>query len=288
MELVTVTTSDYVRLHGVYSATAAAVRTSVSKGSVDAAVIVHGIGGNFYSSRLLNHVAETLKLLGISFVSINTRGHDMVNMVSWGGQAKTVGSAFENVADCRLDLMAWHNFLLERGHHSVVFVGHSLGAIKALYSAAKEPPPKLGSVIALSPSRLSYSRMLITSSDGLFRDTFERCQRLVDSGHGHEPVSVEFPVSAWMTPNCYLDKYGPEEKYNWLRFIDQVQVPSLLLFGEKELASHPAFIGLDREWEPFQSKFKSIEFIKVRDADHFYSSKYDEVDDLLLRWLQQD
>jgi pimeloyl-ACP methyl ester carboxylesterase len=288
MELVTVTTSDYVRLHGVYSASSATTRTSVFKGSVDAAVIVHGIGGNFYSSRILNHVAETLKLLGISVVSINTRGHDMVNMVSWGGQARTVGSAFENVDDCRWDLLAWHNFLLERGHANIVFVGHSLGAIKALYSAAKEPPPKLRAVIALSPSRLSYRRMLITSSDGLFRDTYQRCELLVESGHGQEPVSVEFPVSAWMTPNCYLDKYGPAERYNWLTFIEQVPVPSLLLFGEKELTSHPAFIGLDREWEPFRAKLNSIEFITVKDADHFYSSKYDEVDDLILRWLQRD
>jgi alpha-beta hydrolase superfamily lysophospholipase len=112
VELVTVTTSDYVRLHGVYWTSHAPLGSSVAKGGVDSAVIVHGIGGNFYSSRLLNHFAQALRALGISTVTINTRGHDMVNTVSWSGRARTVGSAFEKVDDCRTDLVAWHAFLL--------------------------------------------------------------------------------------------------------------------------------------------------------------------------------
>lgn len=287
MELVSVTTADYARLHGVYSPTQNPVRCSVSKGSVDAAVLIHGIGGNFYSSRLLNHFAVTLQGLGISTVTINTRGHDLVNTLSWAGKSRSGGAAFENVDECRLDLAAWHDLMVAKGHNRLLFLGHSLGAIKSLYCAAHAPPEKLRSIIALSPSRLSYRRMLETSTDGKFAATFSLCQKLVSEGRGRDPISVEYPVKTWMSPECYVDKYGPLEKYNWLNFIDRVQVPSLLLFGEKELNQHPAFIGLQEEFSQTQQRPGPIQIETIEDADHFYSSKFDLVDDCITRWLIQ-
>lgn len=285
MELVTVTTSDYVRLHGAYSVSRAPLRSSVAKGSIDGAVLIHGIGGNFYSSRLLNHFALTLRELGISTVTINTRGHDMVNTLSWTGRTRSGGAAFESVDECRFDLVAWHDFLIQRGHGNVLFLGHSLGAIKSLYSAAYAVPRRLRALIALSPSRLSYRRMLETSTDGLFAETFAHCQQRVAEGRGNDPIPVRYPVTTWMTPTCYVDKYGADEKYNWLNFIDRVEVPSLLVFGEQELQSHPAFIGLSQEFEPLQKKSRSIQIDTISGADHFYSSKFQLVDDCITRWL---
>lgn len=287
MELVTVTTSDYVRLHGAYSVSSTRQRSSIAKGNVDSVVLVHGIGGNFYSSRLLNHFALTLRDLGLSTVLINTRGHDMVNTLSWNGRSRSGGAAFENVDECRFDLAAWHDFLVERGHGNVLFLGHSLGAIKSLYSAAHEPPNRLRAVIALSPSRLSYRRMLETSTDGLFSQTIAHCQRLVAEGRGSEPIPVRYPVVTWMTPECYVDKYGADEKYNWLNFVDKVEIPALLLFGEKELANHPAFIGLQADLEPVKQNSRSIHIETIAEADHFYSSKFEQVDVCISRWLTQ-
>ena len=87
--------------------------TSPQRGSVDAAVLLHGLAGNFYSSRLLFHFAETLRQLGINVVVVNTRGHDMINTSTWGGRARSVGAALENIDDCRLDVNAWVDFLIE-------------------------------------------------------------------------------------------------------------------------------------------------------------------------------
>ncbi len=285
MQLVSVTTSDLVRLHGMYLPSKLPHRVSPSKGFVDAAVLVHGIGGNFYSSRLLLKLAEMLNGIGVSVVLINTRGYEMVNTLSWGGQARTVGAAFEKVSDCQYDLTAWHDFLIDRGHGNVLFLGHSLGAIKSLFAAAEQAPQKLKSIVAVSPSRLSYRRMLETSTDGLFRQTFERCKALVNDGRGNDPVQVEFPVRTWMTPNCYLDKYGPDEKYNWLNFIERVQQPSLLVFGQRELDSHPGFIGVENDLESSRKKWMTVDVQIIPEADHFYSGNMDLLEDAILRWL---
>ena len=100
-ELVFTTTPDHVRLHGFYSRSGATLRTGAALGHCDVAILLHGLGGNFYSSRLLLHLAATLKTLGLDTLIANSRGHDMVNTMSWAGRAKSAGAAFEwRVCNC--------------------------------------------------------------------------------------------------------------------------------------------------------------------------------------------
>src|SRR5947209_11384274 len=73
-DLVQTTTRDGVRLDGVYQAPAA--RASLP---VDAFVLVHGTGGNFYSSTLLDALAAMLLDQGVGALRVNTRGHDLIS-----------------------------------------------------------------------------------------------------------------------------------------------------------------------------------------------------------------
>ena len=284
-ELVTAVTSDTVRLQGFFCQSRDAPRVSAAKGSVDAALLVHGLGGNFYSSRLLMHVSESLLGLGVSVLLINTRGHDMVNTLPWGGRAQTVGAAFENVDHCRFDLSAWTEFLFERGLTNVMLVGHSLGAIKSLYAHTHVPELRIQSIIGLSATRLSY-RKLIDSPEGQpLRETIQRCTSLVEAGQGTAPIAVTFPFPTWMTPQCYLDKYGPAERFNWMHFIDRIRVPTLLLFGARELQDNPVFTGLQDELDQLQQRWLPLTIDIIPDADHFYTSRFSEVDQSLVSWL---
>lgn len=284
-EIVSATTQDYLRLHGLFCQSTERPMVSAEKGSIDAAVLVHGLGGNFYSSRLLFHFAETLMDLGVSVVVVNTRGHEMINTTPWAGRSQSVGAALENVDHCRYDLNAWADFLVNRGYGHVLFFGHSLGAIKSLYAQAHEPHAKVRSIIGLSATRLSYRKLIDRSNGELFRETIARSQTLIEEGRGHNPIHVKFPFPTWMTPQCYIDKYGPEEKFNWMNFIDKVTIPTLMMFGAKELADDPAFAGVAEELEPLKRGWNSLTIETIEDADHFYTSKFDEVDDLITRWL---
>ncbi len=277
-----------MRLHGAYQVTESPNRVADSKGSAGAAILVHGIGGNFYSSRLLLQTADLLRQLGLATLLINTRGHDMINLCSWDGRAKSVGAAFEAVDDCRHDLSAWADFLQHRGHQNIVLLGHSLGAIKSLYLMAHQPHPAISTIVGLSPTRLSYRRMLESSSGELFQSTFQRCQDLAAAGAGEQPIQVAFPVATWITPNGYLRKYGPQESYNWTRFVNQIEIPTLLVFGQKELAHDKAFAGLSQELNQLRDSSENWNVIAVdiiEHADHFYSGVYPSLFDSLTRWL---
>ena len=284
-EIVSVTTKDLVRLHGLYCPTDQRSLVSVGRGSADAAVVLHGLAGNFYSSRLLFYFTDALRKLGVSVVVVNTRGHDMINTSTWAGKARYVGAALENVDDSRLDVNAWVDFLVEGGAANVLMFGHSLGAIKALYAQAHAPHSSVRSLVGLSATRLSYEKLIELPSGDLFRETLDRCADLVDAGRGDEPIQVPFPFPTWMTPRCYLDKYGPGDRFNWMNFVDQIKIPTLLTFGERELRENPAFIGMDKELRDLSQGWNSLTIETIPDADHFYTSKFGELEYAITRWL---
>lgn len=281
----TITSQDFVRLHGFYRRSENPLATSPERGAIDSAVLLHGLGGNFYSSRLLLHFSETLLQLGISVVIVNTRGHEMINSLTWSGRSRSVGAALENVSDCKFDVEAWVEFLIQRGHHRVLLFGHSLGAIKSLYAQAYHRHPKVQSIIGLSATRLSYAKLIDSPRGEVFRETIQRSRDLIEQQRGDEPIHVPFPFPTWMTPQCYIDKYGPEENYNWMNFIDKINVPTLLIFGQKELDDDPAFEGVREELDGLRSGWNPLTVEEIDEADHFYTSKFDAVDDLMTRWL---
>lgn len=284
-ELVFTTTKDFVRLHGLYHAAGGRLETSSEVGSVDAAVLLHGLGGNFYSSRLLIHFAQTLTKLGISVVIVNTRGHDMINTSTWGGRSRSVGAALENVGDAKFDVEAWAQYLVDRGHSNILVFGHSLGAIKTLFAQAYQPHPKVKSIIGLSATRLSYNKLIDSPRGEHFQSTYKQCHQLVQQGAGETPIHVTFPYPTWMTPQCYVDKYGPDETYNWMKFIDRIDIPALLIFGQKELDDDPAFDGVRDELTKLKEGWNSLTIQEIPEADHFYTSQFSAVDDVMTRWL---
>lgn len=284
-ELVQTITSDFVRLHGFYRESTQTLVTNAETGAINAAILTHGLGGNFYSSRLLFHLAEVLESIGIHVIIANTRGHDMINSSTWAGKTRSVGAAFEDVADSKMDITAWADFLVKRGHTNIASIGHSLGAIKSIYSQAFASHPNIKNIIALSATRLSHAKLSDSPRGELFRETIKKCESLVQQKQANNPIQVPFPFPTWMSPQGYLDKYGPSESFNWLDFVDRIEIPTLMLFGEKELNENVAFEGLRDDLALLSDGWNSLTIHEIEEADHFYTSRFNEVGENIVRWL---
>ena len=74
VELHRITTRDGCRLDGIWQAA-----TRPTRIGLDACLLVHGTGGNFYNSTLLEFFADRLRALGVGVLRINTRGHDGIS-----------------------------------------------------------------------------------------------------------------------------------------------------------------------------------------------------------------
>ena len=282
-ELVTTNTGDRVRLDGFL---VPAAEGSQNDCEIDAAVISHGLSGNFYGSRLLKHLAKVYSQAGIPSVIINTRGHDYVNLTVQAGRSSTLGAAFEIVDDCKHDLFGWSQFLVDRGYRRVLLSGHSLGAIKSLYAQAHQPHPNVVAVAGLSATRLSYDSLLASPGGEQFRHWLQIAQQQVAAGQGDALIKVDFPFPTWMSANAYLAKYDSGDKYNWLSFADRIQVPTWLGFGQMELDENPAFVGLQPELDRIVGEYDHFKIDTIPGADHFYSARSQQATGKLMEWLR--
>src|SRR5262245_14751704 len=147
VDLIHVTTADGVRLHGALELPP----EGVSPTSVDIWLCLHGTGSNFYAGAMLGGLTPKLLAAGTAVLRANTRAHDLV--CTWPSSAghALLGAAFERVSEATLDIAAWLKLLHERGFQRIGLLGHSLGAIKAIYALAADNAPQVAALVAASP-----------------------------------------------------------------------------------------------------------------------------------------
>jgi hypothetical protein len=282
-ELVSVLTEDRVRLDGFIVRSGFASQPQNSLHNVQAAVLVHGLSGNFYQSSLLRQFANELANNGVVPLLINTRGHDYLNSTTRMGRATTLGAAVEVVDECRFDLYAWCQFLVDRGFDQILLLGHSLGSIKILYSQAHLPHPCVTRLAAYSPTKLSYNSLLGSTGGARFSHWIMQCQQAVAENRGDDLMFVDFPFPTWMSAHAYLNKYSHPDRYNWLTFREQISIPVAAIFGEREMEENPAFQAMKPDLAKLNQPNFTIHFIPH--ADHFYSACIPAASKFLFEWL---
>lgn len=282
VDLVRVTTRDGLRLDGALrSPPENTPRTT----SLDAVLFLHGVASNFYTSGVLEGIAPRLLKRGLTLLPVNTRGHDNIYSASAGFGKRLQGAAFETVDDCRHDVAAWLAFLKTQGFERILLMGHSLGAIKATYSQAIEPSPLVRGVLALSPPRLSHRAFLQAKESPAYFAALSTAEAMIADGRGDEIFLAKYPFPLMITASGYLDKYGPGERYNILRFAGNLKVPSLFTYGGREILEGP-FAGVPEQLQQLPCDVHPLEVAVIDGGDHFYTGVYDglaeEVDDWLL------
>jgi pimeloyl-ACP methyl ester carboxylesterase len=284
VDLVRVTTRDGLRLDG---ALRVPQENTPKKLSLDAVLFLHGVGANFYTSGTLDGIAPRLLKLGLPILSVNTRGHDQVYSASAGFGRRLLGAGFEIVDECRHDVAAWVQFLVERGHERLLLLGHSLGAIKSVYSQVHEPLAPIAGVVAMSPPRLSHRAFLQSSQSETYFTSLSQAEKMQEEGRGNELFLAQYPFPLMITASSYLDKYGPGERYNIIRFANQLPVPSLFLYGSKEVTpGNGPFAGVPEALKSLTDCRESLDVAIVSGGDHFYTGAYDGLAEEIEMWLQ--
>ena len=278
VELVGVRTSDDVELDGGFLEPTRPAQPSDS--AIDAFVIVHGSGGNFYRSGLER--ASRLRDAGYAVAVVNTRGHDVVASHT---QEAFIGNAYDVWDDCRYDLDATIGLVAERGYSKICILGISIGATKVVYYQAKVHDPRVAGVIAFGPVNTSH-KWFSASEEGEEHEKICRtAKELVDAGQPDALMQVDFPNQhAVFSAAVYLDRHGPGERYHLLPVVNDVECPLFILAGtEENLIRHRGFA---------QAMFDeaagnpNVVLKLVQDATHGFSGMDDEFVDSVLEWAK--
>jgi alpha/beta superfamily hydrolase len=283
VDFVQTTTRDGVRLDGMFQTPTAPAAAALP---LDAVCFVHGTGGNLYSSTLFDAFAEGFLALGCAVLRVNTRGHDLMSNAVTAKGGRRLGAAYELVDECRHDLAAWLDWLRQRAGERIGLVGHSLGAVKCLYALAHEPRLPARCVAALSPPRLSYSWFCTNPEGRHFLETYALAERHVESGQPAALLDVKLPLPFVVTAVGYVEKYGPDERYNYLHFVPGVPCPTLVALGSVEVANNMAFRGAPEALAELGDCKSRLTVATVAGADHFYTGVREDLLARVEAWLR--
>jgi pimeloyl-ACP methyl ester carboxylesterase len=203
---------------------------------------------------------------------------------SAGGRALQ-GAAFERVDQAPLDVIAWLDFLKRSGFERVGILGHSLGAVKAIFTLSGDNPPEVARLVAVSPPRLSYSYFSESPRGEGFLQTFAAAEALVREGRGDDLMLVKFPLAYHVAAAGYVDRYGPAERYNVLKLLDRVRSPTLVTYGTSELQGDLAFRGMSEAVEKLRTGANALEVSVIAGADHIYTGLHDALAGRITAWL---
>jgi pimeloyl-ACP methyl ester carboxylesterase len=198
-----------------------------------------------------------------------------------------LGAAFERIDSSPLDLSAWIDFLAERGFARIGLLGHSMGAVKAVFTLAADNAPRVAALVALSPPRLSYSYFCSTARAESFLQTFGEAQGQQRAGRGDELMFISFPLPIYVSAAAYLDRYGPAERYNVLKHFERMACPTLVTFGSAEVQASEAFRGMPEAVEALATAANSLQVAVVAGADHIYTGCHDALAAVIARWLKR-
>jgi len=282
VDLVQATTGDGVRLDGAFLTPSSSGSSSVG---VDAFCFLHGTGGNFYTSSLFDDLGEHLRALGCAVLRVNTRGHDGVSTASTDQGGRRQGAAYEVVDHCRYDVAAWLAWLRQRVGSRIGLLGHSMGAIKGLYALTHEPQNAPVCAVALSPPRLSYSWFCSSPEGADFLQTYQLAERHAAKDQSGAILEVKLPLPMLITAGGFVEKYGPDERYNYLRFVAAVPCPTLITLGSVEVANNMAFRETPQAIEELAAKRKNLHVETIVDGDHFYNGVREALFAQLDAWL---
>jgi hypothetical protein len=284
VDLVQTTTRDGVRLDGAYQPAPAPGSGGLG---IDGFLLVHGTGGSFYSSTLFDTLAEGLLALGVGVLRVNTRGHDLMSTAATPQGGMRAGAAYELVDECRHDLAAWAGWLRRNAGPRVGLLGHSLGAVKCLYAQASAPDPAIAGLIAISPPRLSHSWFADGANRDEFLATYHQARALVEAGEPGTLLEVRLPLPFVITAAGYAEKYGPDERYNYLRFLSAIHCPTLITFGSVEVAGNRAFQEAPAALTQAIAGHAHFSCRVIDGADHFYTGARDGLAGAIETWLRR-
>ena len=226
IELERVQTEDGILLHGALRRPTSGEAPQIGS---DVVIMHHGVGGNFYNPHFFDAMGDRLLAAGCAVLRVNNRGHDL----AYNSPSGRLGAAFESVDDCRKDWQAWIDHAASLGFQRIALWGHSLGAVKTIYFLANGGDPRVSWAIATSPPQFSYSDYVSRPDGHLFTAYFDEAKRLVAAGQPDAVFPVTIPTTVLLAAKTYLDKYGPEERFDIIKHLPNVRVPMLVTIGTR-------------------------------------------------------
>ncbi|GGK73691.1 alpha/beta hydrolase family protein [Mangrovihabitans endophyticus] len=211
-------------------------------------VHVHGMFENFHMPAFVDEMLSRVSETGMTMVAVNTRAQDYTHYHRhWSDGSytwKRNGGSYEIFSNCLPDLDGWIDYChTQIGAKRIILSGHSHGALKVAYYAAKRQNARIDGLILMSPS--DDIEMQEAALGERYDEALELASSLIAAGNGEEFVP-DWMYSSPISAEMYRDMFGTQSDLNIFRLrrpesssglAASVNIPTLLLYGEHDIAT---------------------------------------------------
>ena len=249
---------------------------------------MHGLSSTFYSGQpLIQELSARLGRAGIGLFKFNTRGHDTVARMG----KRLAGAAFERFEDSVEDIRATIAFAQRHGYRRIILAGHSTGANKTLYYAAKTRDPRVAGLALLGPISDVAAEAKQIGWRALGRRVM-RAERIAK----RDPGALVPRAWGFRSARRYLSLYRPggaEDVFPYYRSnarwtaLRSVRAPVAVIVGSRDEY-------LDRRPQELLEAFRrnatrapSLTGVIVAGAPHGFQKREPELAGAIIRWIQK-
>jgi pimeloyl-ACP methyl ester carboxylesterase len=206
------------------------------------------------------------------------------------------GASLEKFEDCVQDIDAWIEFALTKGYKRVILEGHSFGTEKSVYYMSRgSHADNVVAVVLMGFSDNVGTQQKYEKKIG--RNYFDEAKTLVEQGKGEHLLSDmgglagEMPISAmtylnFFSPNSENSLALPLRQGKDLAFFRNIKVPVLGVIGDNYDGEY-TIIPIEDAVELLKSENKLAEAYQIKDCDHGFNGKEQEVVELIADFLKR-
>jgi len=264
------------------------------RASKRAIIWLHGGGGaSVFESRRTNLLASIFIARDIAFFPFNNRGSGIVRRAG----DTLGGSAFERIRDCVADIDGAIRELWRRGYRDITLAGHSTGANKIAVYDHDKPRNRAKRYVLLAggdDTGLLYAQLGARKFNALLK----KAKSMIKSRRGEE-LAPPIPGQTLLSWRALYDVANPDGDYNVFPFFESmtgrrlsrrpfrriraIRKPALYIYGDRDEYSFddvPRCVSILA-----QHVSDRAEIVVIRDADHGFSGREEELGGLIADWI---
>ena len=253
----------------------------------------HGKEGNFINNRFLYTMKDYLPSKGISFMTVNQRGHDYMSealvQTPSGFEYKKFGFAYDVFEDSLKDIEPFVRYSFDHGYRRIYLEGHSLPH-KCVFYHNKTKDDRINGIISICNSDLLFE---FTAYVDNFEDNLKLAKALVDSGQGDRMMPVLMWAGAYASAKTFWSYGNPNGNAQIFSFSDphfdykaleKITVPIVYIEPETDFS-----MGIDPKeslkiCKMFTKKGLG-ETIYIPMASHSFINREEEISQAIARWV---
>lgn len=251
-------------------------------------IFIHGMCQTIIDNYFAIECGKVLAENNIGFLYEHNRGHSIENdILMKDGTYKRYGCMYEIFEDCIYDIDLSIKKALDLGYKRIILMGHSYGCNKVIYYTFKRNPNIEGIILASAPDMVGLQ--LYRQKD--YKELIKEAKDNISSENPRKMLSNIIEDYMYMSSQTYYNWYNEKTNLNnlpvmgysdnWEQF-KTIDKPILTFSGEKETDN---YLHLDLLKEKAISCTDFYGKI-IKESDHFYHNKEDEISNLILEWIK--